>query len=172
MVVLEAGLDMLRTLLVMLEYVLMVSSISNFHQELHQATVSVVQLRDAMSNIVEENTFKEPEEKTLDFIEQAKADWELKEVPPTFDPIATSSAIFQNYYPMFCNQLDKLSRKQMVRLMKASYGIPLETDIKPNLKDPEEMKSFFLGEKLLQSKMVLMHAFFIERQKENNKYFK
>lgn len=98
---------------------------------------------------------------------QAVENEEVKEVaPPPFDPVQAASSLFETYFPIYCKQLDNLSRKQIVRLTKALVGLPLEEGFKPNLKDEKEVQAFMVGERLLQAKMVITHSVLTERQKE------
>ncbi len=92
---------------------------------------------------------------------------ELKAVPPPqFDPVASASQIFETFFPIYCKQLDKLSSKQIRRLAKAAIGLPLEEGFKPNLKDEKELNAYFVLERLMQAKMVLMHSVLTEKQRE------
>lgn len=93
---------------------------------------------------------------------------ELEEAPKEvkFDPVQSASAVFSMYFPIYCQCLEKLSRKQIIRVTKAIVGMPLE-ETKLNLKDPAEVRAFMLGEKLLQAKMVITHHVLTEKQKES-----
>lgn len=84
---------------------------------------------------------------------------------PDFSPIDAASQVFSSYFPVYCNLLDKLSRKQIVRLNKALMGMPLE-DVSPNLKNEVEVQAFMIGQKLFESKMVITYHVLTERQKE------
>ncbi len=107
-------------------------------------------------NIVEANTYKENPAQEAS-LEQAKQDAIAKQAP-VFDPVATASQIFEYYFPIYCKQMDKLSRKQLLRLGKAVIGLPLEEGFKPNLKNKEEMQAYFVLERLFQAKMILITA--------------
>jgi hypothetical protein len=102
----------------------------------------------------------------IDVKQAVENEVEKTEEAPKFDPVQMASQIFETYFPIYCQQLDKLSRKQIVRLTKAVMGLPLEEGFKPNLKDPMEMQAFFVAEKLFQAKMVITHSVLLERQRE------
>jgi hypothetical protein len=123
---------------------------------------------EIMSNIVEENTFKEPEVKaevTMPTAEETAA--AANPPPPAFDPVASASQVFQKYFPLYCGEVDKLSQKQMKRVAKAVIGLPLEEKVKPNLKDEKELNAFYLAERLLQAKMVIIHHAMVEQQRKS-----
>ena len=115
-----------------------------------------------MSNIVEANTYKESTEKQVVLAETE----ELKPSKPEFDPLAAASQIFESYFPIYCKYLDELSTKQIRRISKAAMGLPLEDKFKPNLKDAEEVQAYYVFERLLQAKMIIMHSVLTTQQKE------
>jgi len=113
-------------------------------------------------NIVTANTFVEPE----DVVSPVETVAEPVQEAPVFDPVASASQIFKMYFPIYCKQLDKLSKKQMIRLSKAVIGLPLEEGFKPNLKDEKEMQAYYIMERLLQAKMVIIHHVMSELQRK------
>ncbi len=115
-----------------------------------------------MSNIVEENTFKE-EPKVMPTAEEAAA----ATPPPVFDPVSAASQVFQKYFPMYCGEVEKLSQKQMKRVAKAVIGLPLEEGCKPNLKDEKEMNAYYLAERLMQAKLVIIHHAMTEQHRKS-----
>ena len=119
-----------------------------------------------MSDIVKEATFQEPDTKERN-IEQAKIDGAAKEQEEAkFDPVAAASQIFETYFPIYCKQLDKLSKKQSMRVAKAVMGLPLEEGFKPNVKDKLEMDCYYVAERLHQAKLILFHSILAEKQRK------
>lgn len=112
-------------------------------------------------NIVTANTFKE---EVAEVAVPMEPPTEPTQEAPVFDPVASASQIFKTYFPIYCKQLDKLSRKQILRLNKAVIGLPLEEGFKPNLKNTEEMQAYYVLERLFQAKMVIFHHVMTEHQ--------
>lgn len=84
------------------------------------------------------------------------------------DPVASAAMMFGLYYVKFAQLVDKLSNKSLRRLIKSLIASPLE-DVKPNFKINEERVAFSMGERLFESKMVIVLDTMYNKQKEIEK---
>lgn len=89
-----------------------------------------------------------------------------EETPPVFSPQDTAAQIFKHYYPMYTRLVNKLGKNSLMRLNQALVGYPLEDNIKPNPKNNDEKLAFYLADKLIQAKTLLIQYSLLEQQKE------
>jgi len=102
-----------------------------------------MQKKDVLENLAEKETeiHKEAQE------QQAKGSTNTSE--------DVAAQLFQLYHPMFTNIVAKLSNKQLRRVINALIKYPIEMEnYKP--KDENENNAYLIGDRLLQSKYVMM----------------
>jgi hypothetical protein len=99
-------------------------------------------------------------------LEELKQNAALDPADPAFDPMAGPTALFALYGPQLMALTDKLSNRQLKRLLKYLVMYPLE-DIKLNMKNPVEVEAFKIADRLVTSKylMILGAAFEDEEKK-------
>jgi len=73
--------------------------------------------------------------------------------PPT-DNLEIANAMFENLFIPFSQSLEKLSRKQLVRVIKCLVKFPFLEKKEMNLKEEIEKGSFMFGERIIYANMV------------------
>lgn len=86
------------------------------------------------------------------------------------DPVEFMSTMFGMTYPRFLAALEnpKMSKRAMYRVIRALIGVPLE-EVPPNFKNEIEKEAYFLGERLLEAKTVIILDTMYKKQVELEK---
>lgn len=73
---------------------------------------------------------------------------------PSYDPMAGPATMFGMYGPLLFSCVDRLSNRQLKRLIKALCVWPIE-DYSANRKNTVEYEAFKIGNKMLEAKYLL-----------------